>query len=151
MDTWDNYSFIDETKPYTRNLIATDHQTYSLLLLCWNPGQESPIHNHPCDGCWLQVLEGMIREVRYDTNLQETSNEVYSSRDNVTYITDQDGFHKVGHACPTEPPAMTLHVYAPPFTKCKVWATRDAKGGIDPNGAVASSQNYSEFGRILEE
>lgn len=32
----------------------TIHKTFTLLLLCWNPGKESPIHDHPCDGCVCQ-------------------------------------------------------------------------------------------------
>jgi cysteine dioxygenase len=46
-------------------LIATDGATFSLMLLCWNPGKFSPIHDHPSDGCWLRVLEGAVQEVRY--------------------------------------------------------------------------------------
>jgi hypothetical protein len=47
---WEAYAHFDASRHYTRNLIATDHVSYTLLLLCWNPGQESPIHDHPCDG-----------------------------------------------------------------------------------------------------
>ena len=65
-DAWQKYAIFDDEKPYTRNLISTDGETYTLLLLCWNPQKESPIHDHPCDGCWLQVVQGGIREDRYD-------------------------------------------------------------------------------------
>ena len=59
------YTFVDPNKHYTRNLIATDNKTYTLLLLCWNPNHSSPIHDHPCDGCWMKVVQGNIREQRY--------------------------------------------------------------------------------------
>jgi hypothetical protein len=59
------FQFFDETKKYTRNLIATDHSTFTLILMCWNPGKESPIHDHPCDGCWMRVYEGSVEESRY--------------------------------------------------------------------------------------
>jgi predicted metal-dependent enzyme (double-stranded beta helix superfamily) len=45
------YTFWDYNKSYTRNLITTNNN-FSLLLLCWSPGKESKIHNHPCDGCF---------------------------------------------------------------------------------------------------
>ncbi|KAL7535306.1 hypothetical protein ACHAXR_008454 [Thalassiosira sp. AJA248-18] len=69
-------------KNYTRNLIATDNETFTLLLLCWNPGKCSPIHDHPCDGCWLRVCQGQIQETRYEINtetdnLDVTSDEVF--------------------------------------------------------------------------
>jgi cysteine dioxygenase len=145
-DVWTKYCWINKSQPYTRNLIATDGASYSLLLLCWNAGKESPIHNHPCDGCWLQVLSGKIREVRYNHALQEISNQVYSDQDGgVSYITDQDGYHKVCHEGSEEEVAMTLHVYAPPFSQCKVWNTPN----YEAEGHVVSSTNYSEFGKLL--
>ena len=57
------HAHFDPTRPYTRNLIHTDHSSYTLLLLCWNPGQSSPIHNHPCDACWMKVLQGAVQEL----------------------------------------------------------------------------------------
>ena len=60
------YTHLDDSKHYTRNLVATDNTNYTLLLLCWNPGKSSPIHDHPCDGCWMQVLKGQVRECRYE-------------------------------------------------------------------------------------
>mmetsp|Transcript_21514 Transcript_21514/g.30767 ORF Transcript_21514/g.30767 Transcript_21514/m.30767 type:complete len:148 (-) Transcript_21514:387-830(-) len=45
-DEWRKYAFFDGKKNYTRNLIATDDETFTLLLLCWNAGRESPIHDH---------------------------------------------------------------------------------------------------------
>ena len=50
----DRYAFWDEGKDYTRNLIHADGD-FSLLLLCWAPGRESKIHNHPCQGCFSKI------------------------------------------------------------------------------------------------
>ena len=41
------YRLFEPNKNYTRNLIATDNETFTLLLLCWNAEKESPIHDHP--------------------------------------------------------------------------------------------------------
>jgi hypothetical protein len=68
VDWWRRYAHFDPSRHYTRNLIATDYTSYTLMLLCWNPGRESPIHNHPCNGCWLKVLQGSIKETRYVEN-----------------------------------------------------------------------------------
>jgi len=79
---WNNKSILqpflyqEPSKNYTRNLISTDNQTYTLLALCWNPGKYSPIHDHPCDGCWMSICEGCIHEVRYGVNAAEDSFEV---------------------------------------------------------------------------
>lgn len=72
------YTFFDFEKPYTRNLAATDEKHYTLLVLCWSPGKESKIHNHPCDGCFIKTLSGCIREIQYTTD--ETTDEIRKSK-----------------------------------------------------------------------
>jgi cysteine dioxygenase len=138
---WKKYALFDPSKPYTRNLIATDDETYTLLLLYWNPMQESPIHDHPCDGCWMKVLEGGVRECRYDTKLNCISDAVFHQGD-LTYMTDSIGYHKVGN--PTNQQAMSLHLYSPPFSRCRVW--RDE---TQETAKQCDLQNHSEYGRVL--
>lgn len=53
------YIHYDDLLPYTRNLLATDNINYTLLLLCWSPGVESKIHDHPCDGCFVKTIIGI--------------------------------------------------------------------------------------------
>ena len=142
----DKYTFWDSDKPYTRNLVATDDKHYSLLLLCWNAGKESKVHNHPGDGCYLKTVRGSIRETRYQVDpvtdeilpssvkfLSEGQCKLllnsYIVYDIVSlntyapiaaYIDDSMGLHKIGNPCP-DVGAVTLHLYTPPFKSCKVW------------------------------
>jgi cysteine dioxygenase len=140
------YALSEPSKNYTRNLVATDNETYTLLLLCWNPGKQSPIHDHPCDGCWVRVCEGEVKETRYELNkddnsLDVTSTETYKDNKAVSYINDYMGYHKVENPS-NNTPAVTLHLYCPPFEKCKIW--------LDPSNASLTSNvcmcNYSEYG-----
>lgn len=140
---WQQYAHFDSTKPYTRNLIATDHKTYTLLLLCWNPLKESPIHDHPCDGCWLQVLKGDIQEIRYN-RLLECTMDIHYKSGQLSYITDRTGYHKVGN--PSSQQAVTLHLYAPPFLRCHCWHSPDDPPDQPVEG---TNVNYSEYGQIL--
>ena len=141
-EAWQKYALFDEDKPYTRNLISTDNETYTLLLLCWNPEKESPIHDHPCDGCWLQVLQGDIREVRYDKQLNCVSDLNYNDGA-LSYITDNVGYHKVGNT--TQNPAVTLHLYAPPFESCQCWYS-DTANPLEPS--EGRNINHSEYGVV---
>ena len=50
------YKFWDSEKSYTRNLVYTDDKHYTILLLCWTPGKMSPIHDHPCDACFIKIM-----------------------------------------------------------------------------------------------
>jgi hypothetical protein len=116
--------FWDTDKAYSRNLVATDGKHYSLLLLCWKPGRESAIHDHPCDGCFVKTLRGCIRETRYHCNA--TTNEItqgvtkFYCEDQVSFMNDEIGLHKIGN--PNDiTGAVSLHLYTPPFRSCKVW------------------------------
>jgi len=145
---WERFEFFDPTRNYTRNLISTDGDTYTLILLCWNAGKESPIHDHPCDGCWMRILEGSVRECRYVQDKDEDKlvcihDELYREGD-MAYIKDSMGYHKVGN--PTKDvPAVTMHLYSPPFQCCKIW--------LDPAHASQPSNSrmcyYSNNGRMI--
>lgn len=120
------YTYFDFEKPYTRNLAATDGKHYTLLVLCWSPGKESKIHNHPCDGCFIKTLSGCIKETRYisdasNDEIKQSAVKFYREGQ-VSYMCDDMGLHKVGNAC-TQVGAVTLHLYTPPFKECKVWSS----------------------------
>jgi cysteine dioxygenase len=130
---WRRYRYVDERKRYTRNLIATDNKTFALMLLCWNPSQDSPIHDHECDGCWVRCLEGAVREVRYTKKegkcsteskanccvLQETVCTTVTPELGVTFMHNSVGYHKIGNF--SDDVACTLHLYAPPYQTVRVW------------------------------
>ena len=57
---------------YTRNLVGYDvpqggsRAKFTALILCWDKGQMSPIHDHAGSSCWVKVLQGQLREVKYE-------------------------------------------------------------------------------------
>lgn len=148
-DEWERFALFDPTRNYTRNLVSTDSETYTLLLLCWNPNCSSPIHDHPCDGCWLRVCEGAVTESRYVPNSQTgeldcVHHECYDDSEALSFIEDSMGYHKMENpSCVA--PAVTLHLYSPPFHKCQIW--------LNPEDASKASKSavvlYSEYGRKL--
>eukprot|EP00978_Attheya_sp_CCMP212_P010609 scaffold25804_cov58-Attheya_sp.AAC.2 len=79
-DEWERYACFDPSQHYTRNLVSTDNENFTLLILCWNPGRTSPIHDHPCDGCWMRVCEGSVREERYVNDTESDSLRRFSDR-----------------------------------------------------------------------
>lgn len=140
------FVFFDNEKNYTRNLIATDHETYALMVLCWNKGKSSPIHDHPCDGCWVKVLQGTIEESRYvqdeQTQRLTETHKMRCSKDEISFMHDSMGLHKIGNPS-QDIDAITLHLYAPPIDKCRVYFD-DSDGAA--KSSVAVSCYYSEFG-----
>lgn len=85
-----------------------------LVLMCWEPGQASPIHDHAGRQSWILVLEGELTEFYYyppDSRkfLDLRSSEVIG-KGKLAYINDHLGVHKiVSHP---EQRTISLHLYA---------------------------------------
>jgi cysteine dioxygenase len=97
-----------------------DHWLFAILtppklLLVWNPGKGSPIHDHANAHCILKVLAGELTETIYnmpekgceDRPLSIKSANTHQA-DQVTYISDDIGLHRVHNPHPTQV-AVSLH------------------------------------------
>ena len=105
----DYIQFSDER--YSRNLLAYGPQFYALVL-CWKPGQASPIHDHKGASCGVRVIAGVATETSYcwqDDRLVENSvttmnaGEVCGSFDDDIHEIRNNGDHNL----------VTLHIYSP--------------------------------------
>lgn len=50
---------------YTRNLVDAGNGKFNLMVLCWNLGNASPIHDHADSHCFMKMLSGELTEIRY--------------------------------------------------------------------------------------
>ena len=84
-------------------------EAYDLVLICWEPGQGSSFHSHPSKGCLVKILEGRLE----DELKEEGKDSQFRSHlaNDVLYITDKMGMHRVFNAQETN--ATSLHLYAP--------------------------------------
>jgi len=136
---WEKYSLFSE-EHYTRNLVATKDFTFDLLILCWQPGHKSAVHDHRESGCWMRMLKGQLTETRYkvadtksqgspcergedgfalnEEHLVKLSDRTYQAGD-VFYINNNLGLHSVHN--PGKEQAISLHLYSPPIMDCEVW------------------------------
>lgn len=116
---------------YTRNEVARTDR-FQLLVLCWGPGQVSPIHNHEGQDCWMAVLDGEVEEVRYCRPEEVCAgplgprNSNCCSKGEVAYISDDIGLHVVRSAQPDRA-AVSLHLYASPYDHCNVYCPDTGK------------------------
>jgi cysteine dioxygenase len=116
---WSKYLFW-EPGSYTRNAII-NNDLFTLLALCWDKGCSSPIHDHPCDGCWIVGLAGAIDEKKYVVNKDDTLKEVSTctcQAGEISWMHNSVGLHKVSNPS-QENRAVTLHIYSPPFKVCR--------------------------------
>jgi cysteine dioxygenase len=82
---------------------------FEFIIICWNKGQESQIHDHPENGCILKILSGKILEEVYDDNLNLIKNN-YLTKDDISYREKDKITHKI---IPLEE-SISLHIYSAP-------------------------------------
>lgn len=92
----------------------------------------------------MKVLEGTVNEKRYvqsdvGDHLICTSDCTFRKGEDV-FIKDSLGYHKIGNL--GNEASMTLHLYSPPISKCRLWMDE---------GSTSSTQsymcNFSEYGK----
>lgn len=133
---------IKNPKTYTRNLVF-HNEHMDVILMCWPSGVVSSIHDHDSSSCWVVVVEGVVHEVQYlppvydrrfiesemrnptgargKCSVLKQANVAKLSVGGVTssYVNNDQGLHRIENR--TEKPAYTLHVYAPPLRKMKIF------------------------------
>ncbi len=104
---------------YTRNCLYKD-SNFELILLCWEKGQQTPIHDHNGEDCWVVLLEGGMEELFFSKGKDGTL-EVCGSRfvlpNQVTFMNDGLGFHQLKNN--SESRSLSLHLYAKPIENCQ--------------------------------
>lgn len=99
---------------YVRNVIGQS-EWFDLVLMCWRPGQVSPIHDHAGSSCAFKVLKGQVTEVRFEPTkrgfARPTGTKVYSEGFICSaYDTET---HQIINNEPGD--LVTLHIYSPPL------------------------------------
>ena len=108
-------------KKYTRNCMHKDAE-FELLLLCWDEGQETAIHDHDGEDCWVYLLKGEMEEVYYNL---DNSNHLREDRSHsilphqISFMNDRIGFHKLINNFKGK--SMSLHLYAKPIQQCNFY------------------------------
>ena len=130
---------------YARHSI---HRTelFDVMLLCWKPGQLSPVHNHQGNAGWVRVLRGRMEEthfrppdwvvagvpmpgdefeiddegVGHGLELQRSDHFVHPAGAGVCSVDRDRPIHQLGNPRrhPDDEPAVTLHVYSRPHDSC---------------------------------
>jgi len=113
------YAFFEENT-YTRNCInRTDD--YELILLCWDKAEETAIHCHNNQECWVYVLKGEFQEERFQETEKglEVKQELDLMEEGVSYMNDDMGYHRLANSESSR--GMSLHLYMNPIDECNVY------------------------------
>jgi cysteine dioxygenase len=109
---------------YTRHLLHRSPR-FEVLLLCWDQGLESDLHDHAGQRCWMTALDGEIEEVRFvrdDPGAVHLEGVRLLDRARPAFIRDELGLHVV-RARPSSQ-AVSLHLYAKPVERCGIYCDR---------------------------
>ena len=143
-ESLDQYTFWSPVD-HTRNCIAK-RDSYELLLMCWEPGQQTPIHDYGNQQGWSIVLEGELTEERYfhsdhtgDTELVTTELRKPGA---LAYVNDSIGYHRFCNNSSGR--TMSLHIYAHPLGKCTMW-------NPETKQTIAFTPHYTSFKGELTE
>ena len=129
---------------YRRNLLRAG-PGYHALILCWRPGQRSPIHDHRGSSCGVRVLSGVMTETVFDRTPEGW---IYPTHTHelaagcVCGSQDAD-IHQVSNLRPDRD-LITLHVYTPPLMRMGLYSLTepgvrsfyDPVGGLTDGGGI---------------
>merc|ERR1712212_125831 len=129
-DDWIKFSKWDKYR-YTRNLMHEGNGNFNLILMCWPEGTSSPIHDHSDAHCFMRVLEGQVKEVKYGWPEVEgippkEMETTLVNQGQTIYMSDELGLHKVENSSHTNK-LISVYLYSPPFNTCKVFDHRTGK------------------------
>jgi len=115
----------DETS-YCRNRIFRN-DTLDLLLLCWKPGQRTPIHDHSGSTCGVYVVKGEATEIGFSPSgsgvlLPRDCKQLHQG--DITVSIDSDA-HMVANFAANQSELVTLHCYSPPLDSMRVFEERE--------------------------
>lgn len=119
---WERFLCFDAAS-YTRNLVARN-EWFELLVLCWSEGQESPVHDHAGQDCFMGILDGRMEETHFAFPGPGQSGRLVEKRSKffdaggVAYIHDSIALHRVR---PVGGRAVSLHLYARPIDVCNLY------------------------------
>eukprot|EP00163_Fabomonas_tropica_P020854 TRINITY_DN36762_c0_g1_i1.p1 TRINITY_DN36762_c0_g1~~TRINITY_DN36762_c0_g1_i1.p1 ORF type:complete len:812 (+),score=162.76 TRINITY_DN36762_c0_g1_i1:218-2653(+) len=110
---------------YARSLVAFD-KNFAVYLICWQPGQAAPVHDHADSVGWIRVLQGQLTDTRYtkdaNGNLQvDGTTQLAAGSKHLCSHAEQGVIHSTRNA--SQVPAFSLHVYSPPYKTCTLYDT----------------------------
>ena len=114
---------------YARRLLHRDPEgRYTVLVLVWDRGQGTPLHDHAGTWCVECVYRGVIEVTSYSVRGGDPETDIvqFSEEKRVRAGVAEAGalippfeYHVIANS--TEAPAVTLHVYGGEMTYCHVF------------------------------
>ena len=117
LEEYEKYYSWDDSR-YTRNcLIRTEE--FELLLICFEKGQQTPVHDFDTQDAWVHTIVGKLSEERFRKNPNgeglEKVGSVVIGKTEFSYINGNAGFHRYINTY--ESRSVSLNLYSKPVEK----------------------------------
>ncbi|MEQ8904156.1 cysteine dioxygenase family protein [Ekhidna sp.] len=136
------YSWSDEKQ--ARNVLARNDD-FEVLLVCWEKGQSSPIHDFNAQEAWIHPIEGVLREERFKINVDDDRLEKVSNmllgNDEFSYM-NQIGIHRYSNA--NKARSVSLNIYRKPVAE---WHVYDEGSSNSTMMETWENKNYNLLGQ----
>ena len=103
------YVCVNEIK-YNRERIYIDDQI-EVFIITWNKNQETKVHDHSENGCFLKILEGTLEENVFSNDLNNVKKRLLK-KGNISYMCNKIGLHSVKNN--SDEICVSIHIYSPP-------------------------------------
>lgn len=107
---------------HTRNCLELNER-FELILLCWEPGQMTGIHDHGGEECWVYFMDSLFEEIIYERSQSQVNQTQSKTATNgsVSYMSEFLGVHSLKNTGNRR--GFSLHLYAKPIRSCNVFNT----------------------------
>ena len=108
-DDWKSYVIKHDSK-YNK-IKVFESELFDIYVIVWNANQQSKVHNHSSNGCWLKILEGKVEEKIYNHKFELLKYNI-QNRGEISFIKDDIVYHSIKNI--NNYTSVSLHIYNPP-------------------------------------
>jgi cysteine dioxygenase len=113
-------------KRYARHLVYKDRQ-FEIMIMCWNAGQRSSIHDHAGSLGGIKILQGELTECLFgraaNGMIKSLSSAEYAIEE--TRVEETSLIHQISNLQADNGKTVSVHIYIPPLVRMNVYSLED--------------------------
>jgi cysteine dioxygenase len=111
---------------YARNLVYKD-RAFEIMIMCWNAGQRSSIHDHAGSLGGIKILQGELTECLFERAangmIKSLSSADYAIEN--TRVEETSLIHQISNLQAEDRQTVSVHIYIPPLVRMNVYSLED--------------------------
>ena len=132
------FNGVEQIRSLLETMPVDETDLYELMAVCWEVGQNSSVHNHRDQNCWMAAAVGKLLVENFHLEFQDieagtcrllASNTVELTAAHPCAVDPQEPVHRVVNPRELNQRAVTLHVYSRPFDTCVVYSPEQGTCG----------------------